>query len=82
MDDATAARIQYAVLLLERYLTAAEGDVSDLTHAEGLWEKVLVGLDRDPALPACLTKYASVLYEHFRATRETRLLQLAITQFF
>jgi len=80
VDDATAARIQYAVLLLERYLTAAEGDVSDLTHAEGLWEKVLVGLDRDPALPACLTKYASVLYEHFRATRETRLLQLAITR--
>lgn len=80
MDDATAARIQYADLLLERYLTRAEGDVGDLAHAEGLWEKVLAGLDRDPALPACLTKYASVLYEHFRATRETWLLQLAITR--
>jgi tetratricopeptide (TPR) repeat protein len=78
MDDATAARIQYAVMLLERYLAAAEGDVSDLAHAEGLWQKVLPGLDQDPALPACLTKYAAVLYEHFKATRETRLLELAI----
>lgn len=80
MDEATAARIQYAVLLLERYLAAAEGDVADLAHAGGLWEKVLPGLHRDAALPACLTKYATVLYEHFKATRETRLLRLAITR--
>lgn len=79
MDDATAGRIQYAGLLLERYLAAGEGDVTDLAHAEGLWEKVVASLDRDPALPACLAKYASVLYEHFRATREAGLLQRAIT---
>jgi hypothetical protein len=78
VDDATAARIQYASLLLARY--TAEGNVSDLVHAGTLWEKALPGLDGDPALPACLTKYASVLYERFNVTREAGLLQLAVSR--
>ncbi|MEU4745474.1 hypothetical protein AB0G02_34120, partial [Actinosynnema sp. NPDC023658] len=78
LDDATIARVRYAVDLMGRHAAAPIVDVAGLAHAQSLWERVLADLPDHPFRPEFLGNLSTTLYERHRVEGGQSSLRRAI----